>query len=180
MSIMLATTNPEAAASTGKIDLPPVGEWVVYHFRPGEIIAGMMRAPALVLARDPENSVLRLMVVRDVGDMIREDRVPRRRGQERGWDYIEDDMGPEHDAPPAVLKGTMEFIAAATARADAAHERLEAFMGELSDVFFGEQAKPTIALLDQFEALKARIAALETAATGTARAAKRPRNPTEV
>ncbi len=158
MSVSLATTNPEAAARIGtELDMPEVGMWVIYHYRPGEIIAGMAKAPALVLARDPENAVLRLLVIRDRDDILKEDRVPRRRPNERGWDYIPDDSSD----------------AKAMARADDAHDRLQAFMDELSAVFFGDQPKPDQALLDQFEEMKLRLEKLE-------KLAQKRRNPSEV
>lgn len=162
MSTMLATVNPDAAKMVGKIDMPKVGWWVRYHFRPMEIVAGMTSAPALVLARDLDNNVIRLLVVLDRDDMRREDRVPRRVGEERGWEYI--------DAPAEAAGATAKLVEDAAnranlamERADAAHDRLESFMGELSDVFFGEQPKPEIALLDQFKTLSDRVDKLEKA-----------------
>lgn len=165
MSTMLATTNPDAAAESGrKIDMPAPGTLVMYHFREGERFGGVRETPALVMARDTSNGELRLLVIKNHDDLGIEERVPRKRPHERGWEYVEGGAVGGGD--------TAKLIEALGARVDKVNERLENFMGELSEVFFGEQPKPETALLDQFAALVARVEKLE-------KPARRPRNPSE-
>lgn len=137
MGHMLATMNPEAAHEIEHpTALPGVGSPVVYCPRPGQIRAGRSRVPAIVLKADGDNGLLDLVVIYDADDFLSVRDVPRRQGEDRGWE-------PASDSAGAVL------------------EKLEAFKGELAEVLFGLNVKPEVDILTQLSDIRERLAILE-------------------
>ena len=83
MSVMLRTTNPAAA---GEIDpgrdrrVPYVGQWVIYHCRPGEGFQGRLEAPAIVINVEDDDHI-EIVIFRAGDDTITRFKVPRRTDQ---------------------------------------------------------------------------------------------------
>ena len=76
MSMLLASKNPEAAENFGKAPAgtPGIGEWVVFHPRPGERRQGRTAFPALVMWQY-EDGALDLLIVYDANDVIMRNRI---------------------------------------------------------------------------------------------------------
>lgn len=83
MSVLLATTNPEAAAEyepNRDRRKPYLGQPVIFHMRPGEGRAGKMTAPAIVTRVEDEDHV-ELMIIHAADDFITRWKIPRRSEQ---------------------------------------------------------------------------------------------------
>ena len=137
MGMYLSTVNKEASDEImNPTPLPEIGSSVVYCPRPGEVRAGKKRVPALVIGRDVDNGLLDLVVIYDADDFLSKRRIPRRMGEDQGWE-------PSSDSATAVL------------------EKLETFKSELAEVLFWNHAKPTVSVLDRLDNLATRLAVLE-------------------
>jgi hypothetical protein len=94
MSVMLATVNPEAAKEAGQGDrrVPYIGQWVVFHSRPGEGRGGKMTAPAMVTHIHDEDHV-ELLIVHSADDLITRFKIPRKTEQNNinCWAFNEQD-----------------------------------------------------------------------------------------
>lgn len=140
MSVMLATQNPEAAARlAANRPLPNVGDMLMYHLRPGEIRAGRRDIPAIVLDRDADNQLLKLLVIYDHQDMMTLDRVPQRIGDDQGWE---------------ARGGDSAALAELRAELTAMREEIETFKLELAETLFGNWAKPDISYEDRLRAVE--------------------------
>lgn len=121
---MLATQNPEAVKRINeRRKLPPVGWIVMYWLRPGQVYSGRQSAPALVVKSDRDNDRLDLLVFYDHQDTMTMERVPRRIGDEMGWDYVEGSQDAEIEA---LHRDIAEL-----------RESFETFMGQMNSVLFG-------------------------------------------
>lgn len=137
MGHMLASMNPQAAHEIDNpVALPGVGSTVVYCPRPGEVRAGKTRVPAIVLKADAENGLLDLVVIYEADDFLSRKSLPRRMGEDRGWEPAE---------------GSAQAIA----------ERLDAFKREVGEVLFGEHVKPETSFTDEMLAMTAAIKTLD-------------------
>jgi len=144
MGHLLATANPQAAEHINNPPpLPRVGASVVYWPRPGERRAGRLEVPAFVTRRDADNGLLDLVVIYDADDFLSIKNVPRRMGEDRGWEPI----------------GGSD---------DLALERLEDFKAEMAEVLFSNHDKPNVDFITamneyatQIRALQDRVNALE-------------------
>ncbi len=137
MGHMLATMNPEAVREIEHpTALPAVGATVVYCPRPGEVRAGKTRVPARVIKADVDNGLLDLVVIYEADDFLSRKSVPRRMGEDRGWE----------PAPGS---------------ADAVLDKLAAFKREIAEVLFGHHDKPAISFADQNIVVHERMADIE-------------------
>lgn len=103
MSVMLATTNPEAMAEYQNKDrrIPYVGQWLVFHTRPGEGRAGSMTAPALVLRIHDEDHV-DILIKWGQEDEIERQKIPRKTDQNNfnAWSFnAHDEINYRDDSP---------------------------------------------------------------------------------
>lgn len=148
MSLMLATTNPDAAerASTPARPMPEAGDVVLYHMRPGAMRAGQTSVPGFVLAVDRDNRQLKLLVIFGQDDMLTEERVPERIGTDYGW-VIKSSA----DAQVSALRAEVESLKGEIA---AMSDGLEAFKLELAQTLFGDHDKPEISFVDRMDALE--------------------------
>jgi hypothetical protein len=83
MSVMLRTTNPGAADEMDPAHdrrVPYVGQWLVFHMRPGEGRGGKLQAPAVVI-RVEDNDHVELVVFHAADDQITRWKIPRRTEQ---------------------------------------------------------------------------------------------------
>lgn len=83
MSVMLATTNPEAMAEIDPAKdrrAPFVGQWVLFHTRPGEGRGGLMVTPALVMHVHDEDHA-DLLITWGQEDEIERRKIPRKTEQ---------------------------------------------------------------------------------------------------
>lgn len=104
MSVMLATTNPQAVG-----ELEPsrdhrsayVGQWVIFHTRPGEGRGGTMTTPALVLRIHDEDHV-DLLIKWGQEDEIERQKIPRKTDQNNfnAWSFNADDEFNYRDDSP--------------------------------------------------------------------------------
>lgn len=116
MSVMLRSTNPEAA---GELELdrdrrvPYVGQAVVYHLRPGEGRGGKSFAPALVTRVEDDDHV-ELLIMFAADDFLTRWKIPRKTDQNpvNAWTFNDwDEKHYQPDAkvePPAVTKLDLE------------------------------------------------------------------------
>lgn len=135
---MLSSVNPDAVERIEEDTrpLPGVGQMVRYYPRMGEVRNGKPTVPALVLGGDVVNRTLDLLVFFESDDFIGQQHVPRRRGEDRGWEPVD--------------------------RAAKPFEELDAFKAEVGEAMFGEHFKPENSLLDLIESLRARVEVLES------------------
>lgn len=140
MAHMLASINRDAA---DEIDhptpLPDIGSTVVYIPRSGQVRAGKTRVPAIVTGRDVDNGLLDLVVIYDADDFLSKPRIPRRQGDDHGW----------------------ELVGAAPQAESDAISSLQDFKEEISDALFGENAKPDMNFCDQLMDISKRLDAVE-------------------
>lgn len=91
MGHLLRTMNPQAADYANELrPMPIVGMFVHYYPRAGEVRRGRKRVAALVVHTDEDNRLLDLVIVHDANDFVDQQRVPERRGDDRGWVRMED------------------------------------------------------------------------------------------
>lgn len=137
MGHMLATVNREAA---DEIDhptpLPDIGSTVVYIPRAGQVRAGKTRVPAIVTGRDVDNRLLDLVVIYDADDFLSKPRIPRRQGDDHGWELV-----------GAAPQGRSS--------------ELQTFKDELGSVLFGDNAKPPTNFTDELMEIRRRLDAIE-------------------
>lgn len=103
MSVMLRSTNPEAA---GVLELerdrrvPYVGQALVYHLRPGEGRGGKITAAAIVTRVEDEDHV-ELLIIFAADDFLTRWKIPRRTDQNpiNAWAFNEWDQ--KHYQPDA-------------------------------------------------------------------------------
>ena len=115
MSVMLATTNPEAASEYQNRDTrrPYAGQSVVFHCRPGEGRAGKISAPAIVHSVFDDDHV-DLVVIFDADDLGTRMKIPRKTEQNpfNAWAFNEQDdkhyLRPLDLPPPAIARD--EFL----------------------------------------------------------------------
>lgn len=89
MAHMLASINREAADEIDRpTPLPDIGSTVVYIPRAGQVRAGKTRVPAIVTGRDVDNRLLDLVVIYDADDFLSKPRIPRRQGDDHGWELV--------------------------------------------------------------------------------------------
>lgn len=141
MGHMLSTMNPVAAGRLqNPIPLPRVGHMVLFFPRPSEIRQGRASVPALVLKSDEPNHRLDLLVIYDAEDFHSLQSIPRKVGDDRGWDIVDD------------ADGGGDAMAA-----------LEGFKAEMADVLFGNLLKPSIPICEQLADLAQRVRVIEQA-----------------
>lgn len=145
MSVMLATTNPDAVGRIAPRPMPEAGDVVLYHMRPGAMRAGQTSVPGFVLAVDQSNRQLKLLVIFGQDDMLTEERVPERIGTDYGW-VIKSSA----DAQVPALRAEVESLKGEIA---AMSDGLEAFKLELAQTLFGEHDKPAESFEDRLRAI---------------------------
>lgn len=153
MSTTLATVNPEAAARLADSrPLPGVGEWVIYYPRSGEVQRGRKRLPALVMAVDESNRLLELVIIRGANDVLEQDRIPERMGEDRGWERMAAiATGLPEDAPMTFNHAPQEVAA------------LREGMDSLRNLILGGYEQPDKSVLELVDALDERTDRLERA-----------------
>lgn len=130
MGHLLSTVNPEAAERLAHpIPLPCLGQWVLYCPRPSEMRAKRPRVPALVTGVDERNELLDLLVFNDKDDLLDASNIPRRMGEDKGWEPLD-------------------------GASDGGTGGLTAFKDELSDVLFGVNERHADSIQDQLNALR--------------------------
>lgn len=162
MSVMMSTTNPEAQARMADTrPLPKQGHNCLFFPRPSEIRAGMVSVPALVMKADEENRRLDLLLFYDADDFRLLRAIPRKVGDDHGWDYV--DGSPLMMVPPDVAALAQDLTAPGhiVRMPGDPMAALDAFKAELAQVLLGENAKPDQSLQDQITALGGRLKALE-------------------
>lgn len=115
MSVMLKTTNPEAAGAMDPARdqrVPYVGQTVIYHARPGESRGGKSLAPAMV-TRVEDDDHIEAMIIWAADDFITRWKIPRKTEQNpinawswTDWDekhYRLNDEKPEEPKPEGRL-----------------------------------------------------------------------------
>lgn len=95
MSVMLQTTNPEAAGAMDPARdrrVPYQGQTLVYHMRPGEGRGGKITAPGIVTRVEDDDHV-ELMIIHAADDFITRWKIPRKSDQNpvNAWSFTEDD-----------------------------------------------------------------------------------------
>lgn len=139
MAHMLASINPEAADEIDRpTPLPDIGSTVVYIPRAGQVRAGKTRVPAIVTGRDVDNRLLDLVVIYDADDFLSKPRIPRRQGDDHGWELVGNVSG------------------AASASAD-----LREFKDEVGAVLFGGFLKPETSFTEELMEIRRRLDAIE-------------------
>lgn len=93
MSVMLKTTNPEAAGAMEPDRdrrVPYVGQAVIYHARPGESRGGKSLAPAMV-TRVEDDDHIEAMIIWAADDFITRWKIPRKTEQNpiNAWSFSE-------------------------------------------------------------------------------------------
>ncbi len=93
MSVMLATTNPEAAMAMdpGKDRrVPYEGQVLIFHMRPGEGCGGKLRALA-ICDRVEDDDHVELIVIHSADNLITRWKIPRRTDQNpvNAWSFNE-------------------------------------------------------------------------------------------
>lgn len=129
MGHMLASINPEAADEIDRpTPLPDIGSTVVYIPRAGQVRAGKTRVPAIVTGRDVENRILDLVVIYDADDFLSKPRIPRRQGDDHGWELVggqEEKSGEILGDIGSQLNELRDIIASVNSRVDAVDRRLD-------------------------------------------------------
>ncbi len=85
MGHLMSTINPQAVERVEERPLPDIGDIVLYYPRPGERRRGRDKVSALVVHRDERNRRLDLAIFHEANDVLDQQNVPERIGDDRGW-----------------------------------------------------------------------------------------------
>lgn len=136
MSVMLKTTNPEAA---GEADpdrdrrIPYVGQSVVFHARPGENRGGKSCAPALVMKVQDDDHI-EVTIVWAADDFLTRWNVPRKTEQNpvNAWSFNEwDDKHYQPNAKPEAPAVTALDLEKVRNEVDKLSAKIKSLEGEL-------------------------------------------------
>lgn len=154
MGHLLSTVNPEAVERINDTrPLPDIGEIVHYYPRLGERRRGRDKIAALVTHVDRDNRRLDLAIIHEANDMLDQQRVPERVGEDRGWLRI-----------PTAQDKALEEIAV-----------LRADIADLRAFIMGAHQQPPMTVLDMLKNVDDRVEVLEQAHEAKAQARPAPR-----
>lgn len=156
MGHLLSSINSEAAERYGERPLPRVGETVEYYPRQGERRRGRVKAAALVTHVDPDNRRCDLAIFFEGCDVMDQQGVPERVGEDRGWLRL-----------PTAQDNSAEAIA-----------ELRKDIADLRAFIMGEFPQPPMSVLDMLKNVDDRVEVLETrpAAAAPKRKPGRPKS----
>jgi hypothetical protein len=164
----LETMNPDAVDQIGGTeadDMPGIGEWVVYHGRPGEGRRGKNTFPALVMDVAETGDAVTLMVAYDVDDWLYLERLPQRTAN--------------HQWPAWSHRKALQGATPNPGRLDDVRKGLEDLRHELvalRTMIFGEWKAPPKAIMDYLADFEKRLKSVTVAAnTPAVPAAKKKR-----
>lgn len=154
MGHLLSTVNPEAVERINDTrPLPDIGEIVHYYPRLGERRRGRDKIAAIVTHVDRDNRRLDLAIIHEANDMLDQQRVPERVGEDRGWLRI-----------PTAQDKVLEEVTA-----------LRADIADLRAFVMGEYPQPPMTVLDMLKNVDDRVEVLEQAHEAKAQARPAPR-----
>jgi hypothetical protein len=139
--------------------LPDIGDTVIYYPRAGERRRGRARVPAIVIHVDAHNRRLDLAIIHEANDMLDQQNVPERVGEDRGWLRKETDpvgtVSVHHDvAELAPVRAEID-----AAKADIAAVKEE--QARLSNAIFGPHPQPKESVLEMLGILDSAIDEVE-------------------
>ena len=160
MSHYLKTINEEAAVepTAAAVDLPGIGETVIFFPRPGELRAGRGRHAAIVTGQN-DDGTLDVVVIYDADDLVGCRRLARRSlDGGMGWEPVRQRQAEAAD--PMVVSQLLDRVQQLTDRINA-----------LTHHVFGDYEIPKEPLLDVLDEHEQRLEAVEKAAIKAAKPA---------